>query len=589
MATLVSVNVGLPRMIEWNGRGVLSAIWKAPQKGPIRARRLGLDGDGVADPVGHGGEARAVLVYQLSSYAYWNRFLNRDGFEYGQFGENLTVDGLPDDEVCIGDRYRIGKALFEVSQPRVTCFKVGIRMRHPELPGLLVAHGKPGFYMRVIQEGEICAGDEIVKVTAGDEHMTVAEIDALLYKGVHPGEKLTKALNIPALSPGWKGSFQELLKAEQEGSTSGNAGLTSKRDGVEAWKGFRPLRVVTVCQESEDVKSFVLAALDGSALPAAKPGQHIAVKFAVGPSKTSTIRFYSISGPSTGGTYRISVKREQAGSASDYLHSWATTGTVLEATAPQGRFTLEPGDGPVVLLSAGIGATPMVSMLHSLADDGADKRREVWWLHSARDGQHHSFREEVDNVLKGLPAAKSHIAYSRALDTDHVGNGFDSVGRFSMGYLQRLSLPVNADFYLCGPTEFLPAMEHSLGELGVPGSHIHTEVFGSSAAASSRPGFVARAPHPPSGVAGQGPSVTFVRSGLTVRWSEQFASLLALAEACDVPTRWSCRSGVCHSCETPVLDGHDHFIYGPEPLSPPSAGTVLICCARPQGDVQLDL
>src|SRR5437763_4431979 len=201
MARLLSVNVGLPRDIEWKGRTVHTGIWKDPVRGRCRVRRLNLDGDGQGDLAGHGGEQRAVLVYQLDSYRYWQRYLNRDDFGYGQFGENFTVEGLPDDEVCVGDRYRIGTAQFEVSQPRVSCYRVGIRMADPRIPALLVQHHRPGFYLRVLQEGEVTAGDEIVKIADGPQRMTIAEVDALLYLPGHAHTDLERALRIPALSP----------------------------------------------------------------------------------------------------------------------------------------------------------------------------------------------------------------------------------------------------------------------------------------------------------------------------------------------------------------------------------------------------
>ena len=163
MSSLISVNVGLPREVEWQGKIVRTAVWKKPVVGRVMARRLNLDGDGQGDLQGHGGEHRAVMVYQLDSYRYWENYLQRHDFEYGQFGENLTVEGLLDSEVCIGDRYRIGTALFEVTQPRVTCYRVGLRMNHAQMPALLVSHHRPGFYFRVIEEGEVGAGDEIIK------------------------------------------------------------------------------------------------------------------------------------------------------------------------------------------------------------------------------------------------------------------------------------------------------------------------------------------------------------------------------------------------------------------------------------------
>src|SRR5215467_4328422 len=207
MARLLSLNVGLPRDITWNSKTVRTAIWKLPVKGRRMVRKLNVDGDAQADLGGHGGEQRAVFVYQMDSYHYWERFLGRNDFTFGQFGENFTVEGLLDDKVCIGDRYRIGDAIFEVTQPRVTCYRVGIRMNEPRMAALLVAHHRPGFYFRVLQEGEVGAGDDIAKVAEGPEHITVAEIDALLYLPGPAKKELERALRISGLSPGWKSSF----------------------------------------------------------------------------------------------------------------------------------------------------------------------------------------------------------------------------------------------------------------------------------------------------------------------------------------------------------------------------------------------
>ena len=225
--TLLSVNVGLPQDLAWHGRRVRTAVWKRPVEGPRLVRRLNIDGDGQGDLAGHGGEHRAVFVYQIESYRYWQEQLGRDDFSYGQFGENFTVRGLPDDQVCIGDRYRIGEAEFEVTQPRVTCYRVGIRMNDPRMPALLVSHHRPGFYFRVLREGPVQAGDEIVKVAAGAEAMTVAEVDALLYLPGHTRERVQRALRIPALPDGWRVSFQALLDQPAADGGAGNAGLTA--------------------------------------------------------------------------------------------------------------------------------------------------------------------------------------------------------------------------------------------------------------------------------------------------------------------------------------------------------------------------
>ena len=199
MAKLVALNVGLPQDVSWQGRTVHTGVWKTAVSGPRMVRRLNIDGDGQGDLGGHGGEQRAVLVYQLDSYRHWARELQRDDFEYGQFGENFTVDGLPDDEVCIGDRYQIGEAAFEVTQPRVTCYRVGIRMAEPRMPALMVAHRRPGFYLRVITEGRVAPGQDIIKISTGPQQISVAEIDALLYLPGHPKDDLEENMAHPLL------------------------------------------------------------------------------------------------------------------------------------------------------------------------------------------------------------------------------------------------------------------------------------------------------------------------------------------------------------------------------------------------------
>src|SRR5499426_2578706 len=278
MARLLSVSVGLPRDIEWKGRTVHTGIWKDPVRGRCRVRRLNLDGDGQGDLVGHGGEQRAVFAYQIESYAYWQEQLKRSDFVYGQFGENFTIEGLPDDAVCIGDRYRIGTALFEVTQPRVTCYRVGIRMNEPRMPALLTSSGRPGFYFRVLQEGAVGAHDEIVKVGAAEERMTVAEINALLYLPNHAGDRLERALRIEALSPGWRSSFEALLQSQLTAVGNGNAGLAPAAAAHPAAPGFRPLTVTAIDQESADVLSLRMQSPDGQPLPTALPGQYVVLR-----------------------------------------------------------------------------------------------------------------------------------------------------------------------------------------------------------------------------------------------------------------------------------------------------------------------
>src|SRR5882762_6211162 len=398
MARLLSVNVGLPRDIAWKGRTVHTGIWKNLLRGRCRVGRLNLEGDGQGDLAGHGGEQRAVFVYQIESYRYWQEQLKRTDFVHGQFGENFTIEGLPDDAVCIGDRYQIGSALFEVTQPRVTCYRVGIRMNEPRMPALLTSSGRPGFYFRVLQEGEVGAGDEIVKVGEAKERMTVAEINALLYSPNHPRDQLERALRIEALSPGWRSSF-ELLLQNQTGAGSGNPGLAPAQAAHPVAPGFWPLTVTAINHESADVLSLTMQNPDGQPLRTALPGQYVVLRLQpTAAGSPPLFRSYSLSGPSSTEHYRISVKVEPNGAAGTYLREHVRVGDALDVSSPRGSFILQSGERPVVLLSAGIGATPVLAMLYAL--EAARSRRQILWLHGARDRQHHPFTAEVGRLIR---------------------------------------------------------------------------------------------------------------------------------------------------------------------------------------------
>jgi ferredoxin-NADP reductase/MOSC domain-containing protein YiiM len=584
MGRLLSINVGLPRDVVWRGEKVHTAIWKQPVQGRIAVRRLNVEGDGQGDLAGHGGENRAVMVYQMDTYRYWEAQLGRNDFSFGQFGENFTVDGLPDAEVCIGDRYRIGNALFEVTQPRVTCYRVGIRMAEPAMASLLVSHHRPGFYFRVLEEGDVGAGDEITKVADGPEHITVAKIDGLLYLPNPSSEQLESSLRVPALSPGWKTSLRAL--AEQKTSEGGNPGLKTSSGPPPAWPGFRPLRVARVDREATNVVSLSIEQTDGTTLPAALPGQFLVLRLRTTPTGPMLLRNYSISGMPGASSYRVSVKREANGVVSSYLFDHLNAGDVLEVSAPRGGFILRSGDGPVALLSAGIGATPVLAMLHALSSEAS--RREIWWIYGARNRAEHPFAKESRDLMQTLVNSRSHIVYSKPDSRDEPGVDYDSVGHVDAPLLDRLGVARDADFYLCGPPSFLRDLTSGLKAWSVDSTRIHAEVFGPEApitpgiAQSSSPPV-----HAPAGKPGIGPQISFTRSGLTVPWDSRFSSLLEFAEACDVPVQWSCRTGVCHTCECALIGGTVH--YEPDPLEPPATGDVLICCSTPSGDIEVDL
>jgi ferredoxin-NADP reductase len=293
-----------------------------------------------------------------------------------------------------------------------------------------------------------------------------------------------------------------------------------------------------------------------------------------------------MSGKPGAASYRISVKRESKGVVSSYLYDHVNAGDVMDVSAPRGVFTLNSAETPVVLLSAGIGATPVLAMLHALS--AAASPRQVWWIYGARNRASHPFAKESRGLLQHLINGRSHVVYSKPNPEDRAGVDYDSAGHVDTALLDRLAVTREADFYLCGPASFLKELTEGLKTWGANPARIHQEVFGQEA--SITPGIAPSSHppvHPPTGDPGAGPQVSFVRSGLTVAWDSRYSSLLELAEACDVPVQWSCRAGVCHTCESALIGGSVQ--YAPDPLTPPAAGNLLLCCSTPSGEIELDL
>jgi ferredoxin-NADP reductase/ferredoxin len=298
------------------------------------------------------------------------------------------------------------------------------------------------------------------------------------------------------------------------------------------------------------------------------------------------LRSYSLSGSPSDAGYRIAVKVEPHGAAGQIVRRSLVVGDRLEVGAPRGSFILDDGERPVVFASAGVGVTPMLAMLHAVHDDRST--REIWWFHGARNRSEHAFAEESASLLADLAHVHRRIWYSRPDPTDRVDADYDAVGHMTPEAFAAAGAPVDGEYYLCGPTAFMDALREGLVAIGVPAERVHTEIFG--AEGSITPGVVggpALPPHQPEGEPGSGPVISFVRTGLNVAFDERWGSILELAEACDVPVRWSCRSGVCHTCETGVLEGA--VDYDPDPLEAPAVGDVLLCCSRPTTDLVIDL
>jgi ferredoxin-NADP reductase len=345
--------------------------------------------------------------------------------------------------------------------------------------------------------------------------------------------------------------------------------------------------VIAIAQESVDVVSLTMQSADGHQLPAAMPGQYVVLRLQRPGDGATLFRSYSLSGPLSTERYRISVKIEPDGVAGNYLREHIREGDTVEVSSPRGSFILQSGEGPIVLLSAGIGSTPVLAMLHALA--AAQSTRRVLWLHAARDGQHHPFAGEIRRIMGSLANGRSFVCYSRPNSRDKMGEDFDMAGHLSRAILEEAGVARDADIYLCGPNRFMEVMAQILTDIGVQPGRIHVEIFnGSKPMTPGVAGAARRAPHLPQDDADTGPLVTFARSGIAAHWkASEYQSILELAEACDVPVRWSCRTGVCHSCESGLVSGR--VVYGPEPLDKPADGNLLVCCSQPTHDVVVDL
>lgn len=579
---LLSVNISGPKEIIHRGKTVTTGIFKDPMEGRVMLRRLNLEGDGQADLWAHGGAFRAVYVYSIENYAHWRSELGRDDFTYGQFGENFTVEGMLDDQVHVGDIFRIGSALVEVSQPRVPCHKLAIKMGIEGFQNRFLESGRLGFYLRVLEEGEVGAGDAIERVSLDPRGMTVRDVSNLLYFNKTNLEAAQKALSIPALSQGWKESFEErLAKADASAETQ---------------PGLRDFVVDRKVPESSTITSFYLVPEDGAPLADFLPGQFLTFELSIPGVAEPVIRTYSLSDSPNPEYYRVSIKREAppadrpdlpAGRSSNYFHDQVEVGTKLRLGPPRGKFHLDlDSDRAVVLLSAGVGLTPMISMMNAMVQSGS--KRPVWYIHGVRNGQEHAMSEQVRRVADQYDNVRAHIRYSRPGANDVQGRDYHSQGHVDIALLKQLLPFDDYEFYLCGPTSFMKSLYCGLLSLGVSESRVHYEFFGPASLLKEK-----------AEPCGQGPArsaeeelagelrVTFARSGATAIWDPTCESILDLAEQQGLSPPYSCRSGICHTCMCELVQGEVEYFE--EPLDQPDPGCVLICCSRPKSEVVIEI
>jgi ferredoxin-NADP reductase/MOSC domain-containing protein YiiM len=561
------------------GKPVSTGIFKVPVSGRIHLRLLNFDGDRQADLSVHGGPNKAVYIYPVEHYVYWHRELPGMTLPWGMFGENLTTEGLlQEDTLNIGDRFRIGSTEIAMTQPRLPCFKLGLRFGRDDIVKRFLASGRTGFYFRVVAEGAVAAGDPIVLVEKAVDSVPVSEVTRLYARDKDDLEGLRRIVEVAELPDDWRDYFKERIRQL-------SAHDRRRPAQTPAWAGFRPFTLRDKVRESDDVSSFHLVPEDGQSLPSYLPGQYLTVRVFIPGAERPFVRSYSLSDVARNDHYRLTIKRigprsedwqAASGLVSTYFHDRLAVGDRIEAKAPSGSFTIDvtQHDRPVILIGGGIGLTPLISMLNSIV--AADSPRETWLLYGVRNNQEHIMRTYLEAIARSHRNIHVHIFYSRP--RRESGEPGIHSGRIDLGAMQRL-IPSNAyDFYVCGPPSMMDSVTRDLEAWGVRADRVHTEAFGPATVKRSVGGKVSQ---PDCGI-----NVTFARSGVTTLWSRCESPLLELAEEHSVAIDFGCRAGSCGTCVTRLLSGSVRYLH--QPNAPLEGDEVLPCVAVPAEPLSLD-
>ncbi len=426
------------------------------------------------------------------------------------------------------------------------------------------------------------AGDPIELVEGDNDAVTIADfIRVYLYES-HEPVSLKRVLASRFLSEPWRMYLEKMLqKAEPV-------------RGPHGWEGFRAFVVERKVPESETITSFYLKPQDGEPLPPYMPGQFLTFRLNAPEHPTPVMRTYTLSdSPNHRDYYRVSIKRLPApadppglppGLSSNYFHDRVQPGTRLCVKAPRGKFYLDPSDTtPVVLLSGGVGLTPMISMLNAIVESGS--QRPVWFVHGTRDGRDHAMAAHIRRMAMENANVHVHVSYSQPRPEDREGGGYDNRGYVNIDLLKQVLPPAAYDVYLCGPPPFMKSLYNDLLKWGVAETRIHYEFFGpvsalkEGAEAASKRVAVSK-----SQAEGE---VSFAKAGLTAKWDSSFESILDLAEAQGLRPPFSCRTGICHTCSSKLIEGEVEYVT--EPLDMPDPGCVLICVSKPKTNLVIEV
>ncbi|PZG03042.1 MOSC and FAD-binding oxidoreductase domain-containing protein [Nonomuraea aridisoli] len=575
---VLSVNAGEAKPMTVQGETITTGFDKRPIDGAVQVEASGLVTDDHVDDADD--LDRALLFYQRSYYDSWNNELGRE-LPHGTFGENLTIEGPEDDKVMLGDELCIGEVRLRVTQPRIPCRKMAVRLGHEGFPSRYLRSRRVGFFCSVMEPGLVRSGDKIELVHRVEDGISMADLARVLHLEPPNVESLNRVLACFALPPALRTKAEKLLRRAQ-----GDDG---------AWSGDRALLVTARRREAVEVVSLDLADPEGTRLPDFEAGQFLTLSLDVPGADKPLVRTYTLVGRSEDGHgYRIAVKREPApadspdvpaGIASGHLHAAVGVGSQLLARAPRGRFAVKPGHRPVVLISAGIGITPMLAMLEHLAAQKRKSGRPVHFVHGARSSHELAFGAHVRRLVASSELLHSHLLFSRPAPEDVLGRHFDEAGRVTPAVLERILPSLEADYYVCGPAEFMADIVTGLIHRGVPLNQVHYEFFGAARSLlgeeKTEDGPVA------TGADGRPIVVTFARSGIAVPWRKNTFSLLALAEQAGLRPEASCRTGLCGACVSRIDDGEVE--YAIDPMYGVQPGQVTVCCARPSTSVMIDL
>ena len=574
---VVSINAGPLQPLAVQREVIKTGFYKGPCEGEVRVAQIGIEGDArVACATDLN---RAVFFYQTSYYDQWRSELGRD-LPYGTIGENVTFNGPDDKDFFLGDILRIGSTVLRITQPRFPCRKLTARMQEgDDFPLRYLKSGRLGFFCNVMDEGAMSAGDPIELVHREADPYPLTEFARVTFLEPRDAEGLRRMLACPVLVPEWRIRVERTLR---------------RALGAEGWSDYRPLDVVRRHAENLDTVSLDLEDPAGETLPDFVAGQFVTLRLDVPGETDPVVRTYTINGRSASGRgYSIAVKRiiggdrngSMTGIGSSYVNSTVREGDALMALPPRGLFMVEPGSRPIALLSAGIGVTPMAAMLEQL--ESCPLGRQVYFIHGARSGREHVLDARVRELTTGSQLLRRFVKYSQPSSDDLEGRDFDAAGRVTVDDIEALIPSLEADYYVCGPVTFMRDIIRGLVDRGVPKDRIRYEFFGQNEPLFDDPAAMEDSSEPATDAQGKPIIVTFARSGVSVPWTKGAFSILSLAEQRGLRLANSCRTGLCSVCVCRLDAGE--VAYEVEPIEPPAAGEVMICCARPTTSVMLNL